>query len=300
MSEIQQNTDPVIGIIGLGLIGGSIAKDLHEAADQPRVVAFDTETQALDDALKSGHIHESLSIAQIARIATTMVIAAPIDHVASIGLEIRDELRELSEDTDRLGRKLVIDVASVKKPVSTVFSLLTSDSVDFVATHPMAGTEFTGFGHARKGLFRAKPWIICPHENNSESAVAQTESFVEQFGPHIRVMDADLHDREAAVVSHSIIALSNLIFEFISLKHPDALELAGDGFNSTTRLASGNPEMHASIVRANRGFVFQYLDEFRDFIDQRLDELRFEKDLQPFFENNMVMRNDWLRNKKNT
>jgi prephenate dehydrogenase len=225
-----------------------------------------------------------------------MVIAAPIDQVGSIGLEIRDSLKNHSEVSP--DRKLVLDVASVKKPISNIFSVLNTASVEFVATHPMAGTEFSGFSHARKGLFRAKPWIICPHEYNSDEAINRTKEFLEQFGPHIRIMDADVHDRHAAVVSHSIITLSNLIFDFIAERHPDALDLAGDGFSSTTRLASGNAEMHASIVRANKGFVYQYLDEFRDYIDTRIDELQVEKDILPFFEANVQRRNDWLRNRK--
>ncbi len=286
-----------VGIIGLGLIGGSIAKDLKELDNPPNVVAYDPREKTIEAAVKSGHITEGLPVSEIARVATTTVIAAPIDRVASLGLEIRDSLLAGADDTDE-GR-IVLDVASVKKPISNVFSVLTTSSVEFVATHPMAGTEFSGFSHARKGLFRAKPWVICPHENNSEGAIESAEAFIEQFGPHIRVMEADVHDRHAAAVSHSVITLSNLLFDFINERHPEALDLAGDGFNSTTRLASGNPEMHASIVRANKGFVYQYLDEFLEYIGRRIDDLRDGKDILPFFEGNASKRDEWLRNRKN-
>jgi prephenate dehydrogenase len=296
MIKEGENTQPVVGIIGLGLIGGSIAKDLREAEQPMHIVAYDPRDKSIESAIKSGHINDSLPVSEIAKIATTMVIAAPIDQVGPIGLEIRDSLKNHNDVTQ--DKKLVLDVASVKKPISNIFSVLNTTSVEFVATHPMAGTEFSGFSHARKGLFRAKPWIISPHENNSDEAINRTKEFLEQFGPHIRIMDADVHDRHAAVVSHSIITLSNLIFDFIAERHPEALDLAGDGFSSTTRLASGNAEMHASIVRANKGFVYQYLDEFRDYIDTRIDELQVEKDILPFFESNVQRRNDWLRNRK--
>lgn len=296
MIGARENSKPTVGIIGLGLIGGSIAKDLREVEQPMHLVAYDPRDKSVESAIKSGYVDESLPISEIAKFASIMVIAAPIDRVGSIGLEIRDSIR--NHDKESQGKKLVIDVASVKNPISNIFSVLNTASVEFVATHPMAGTEFSGFDHARKGLFKAKPWIICPHENNSNEAVNRTENFLENFGPHIRIMDADVHDRHAAVVSHTIITLSNLIFDFVAEMHPEALDLAGDGFNSTTRLASGNAEMHASIVRANKGFVYQYLDEFRDYIDDKINELQEKKDILPFFEANVQRRNEWLRNRK--
>src|SRR5690606_34512451 len=123
-------------------------------------------------------------------------------------LEIRDALRE-DVGANHDGKKLVIDVASVKKSVTNVFSVLSDANVEFVATHPMAGTEFSGFNHARKGLFKSKPWIICPHEDNAADSIDFVKNFVDSFGAYTRVMDADTHDRHAAAVSHSVIVLSN-------------------------------------------------------------------------------------------
>src|SRR5690606_21679902 len=146
---------------------------------------------------------------------------------------------------------------------------------------------------------KSKPWIICPHEDNAADSIDVVKDFVDGFGAYTRVMDADTHDRHAAAVSHSVIVLSNLILEFIADKHPEALELAGDGFISTTRLASGNPEMHASIVAANKGFVFQYLDEFTTYSRDRIKSLRDTESTHTFFLHNAENRNDWLKNRKN-
>ncbi len=286
-------------IVGLGLIGGSVAKDLRAEYPNAYIAAIDTDKKSIVESIKDGIVDEAIEYKHLPNLAQVTILAPPMDYIRESALCVSDSFAATHKRTFK--NYIVLDTASVKTPVAELFEDLTaiSQDVEFVATHPMAGTEYSGFKHARKDLFRAKPWIVCSHPNNTPEAIDAVSNFLHGFGAKVRQINAEEHDRQAALVSHSVIMLSNLIFEYIATKHPEALELAGDGFISTTRLASGNPELHKSIIQNNASFTEQHLEEFSEFLAEKVKHLSTDGDLLlDYFKQNMNQRNSWLRRRK--
>ncbi len=277
-------------IIGLGMIGGSIAKDIHNRFPDATVLAIDASEEALAKAEQDHIIDGRTTFDELGRVACTIIIATPLDSVIPIAKKVHKAVRS----TDK--KLFVLDVGSVKTGIVAEFQKLSDENIEFISTHPMAGTEFAGFAHAKKDLFQAKPWMICPHDNNTEEATELTQTFITQLGGRVRMVDAVSHDRNVAVVSHAVIMLSNYLFDYVASEHPEALDYAGDGFTSTTRLASGNPKLHQDILASNFDHTQEELEEFTKYLTKRLDD-----DLIPskdFFEDNMQRRNRWLHKRK--
>lgn len=280
-----------IAIIGIGLIGGSILRDLKEIGG-PSISLYGIDTDPSAAYAKSkGLIKSILTYDQLVKETIELIIiSSPIDTVPHIARE----LHVAYSHQGSLAKVTVMDVASVKKHITSVFENLTNDSIEFVATHPMAGTEFSGLDHARLRLFRGKPWIITPHAKNSKEALIKIEGFIHLLGGRIKELDASTHDTYAAAVSHSTILLSNYIFDFLSGYYPEALDLAGSGFDSTTRLASGNPELHKSIMHNNAESVDKIVKEFYNFLKDKNSVKHLSDE---YFSRNKVKRDEWLSKK---
>jgi prephenate dehydrogenase len=288
-------------IIGLGLVGGSIARDLRAKHPDAFIVAIDPDKQTINDAIQSGTINREIDYVDLPRSAQVIILAPPIDRVISCARRVFRSLKSLNSHA--FDRYIILDTASVKKSIAKEFRELTAKSdrnVDFLATHPMAGTEYSGFSHAQKGLFRAKPWMVCLHSENSKEAISAMYEFVRELGARVVPVGADEHDKSAAVVSHAVIVLSNIIFDYIASRHPEALKLAGDGFTSTTRLASGNPELHKNIILNNSEYTEAILKDFLQFFDNKITNLSVcdAELLREYFTHNMNRRNEWIRRKK--
>ncbi|HEY1064058.1 MAG TPA: prephenate dehydrogenase/arogenate dehydrogenase family protein [Candidatus Saccharimonadales bacterium] len=287
-------------IVGLGLIGGSIAKDLRSKFPEASIVAVDPNESSVREAIDEGVIDDAVTYRDLPDVAQVTFLAPPIDYVAENANQVFNAFNRTHQRA--LGRYVILDTASVKAPIAAQFEDLTArtdGAVEFVASHPMAGTEYSGFRHARKDLFRAKPWIICPHPENQEETITAVSSLLHDLGAKVRRIDASEHDRQAALVSHSVIMLSNIIFDYVATNHPEALELAGDGFISTTRLASGNPELHKSIIQNNTTFTEAHLKGFSEFLADKITNLSTDGELLlGYFKKNMDRRNGWLRRRK--
>lgn len=297
MSEKTKFND--YAIVGLGLIGGSIAKDIRTKHPESSIYAIDTDQNSIDAAISEGVIDGAIGYDDLPYVSHLTILAPPIDFVEE---SARSVSRAFQSAHRRIFEKhIVIDTASIKSPIASVFQDLsrTTEGVEFLATHPMAGTEYSGFRHARKDLFRAKPWIISPHAENSEETVKLISNLVSELGAKIRIIDPDTHDQHAGLVSHAVILLSNALFDFVATNHPDALDMAGDGFISTTRLASGNPELHKSIIQSNSDITEAHLEEFIDYLKSKIGGLpNDDESLLSYFTENMNRRNSWLRKRK--
>lgn len=277
-------------VIGLGLIGGSIAKDIRQFYPNAIIDVIEPNEVEVSSAIKDGIVNEAITYEKIPKKSYFIILASPIRTVIKIANEIKNVIAEDSSSKSK--QFIIIDTASTKAKITKEFEKMTSGNIEYVATHPMAGTEFTGYKHSRKHLFKSKAWMICEHSNNSERALKVTEGFINKLGGKIREIDSELHDQYAAIVSHSVIMLSNYIFDYIFEKSPEALEMAGDGFTSTTRLASGNPEMHVEILSNNHDFIKQTLGGFNKYLEKKLSEGVVED--KRFFDDNMKNRNSWV------
>lgn len=243
-----------ITVIGVGLIGGSMALGLKELGFAKKVIGVARDAGSLTTALKLNLIDEALPLEEAVKKADIIYIAIPVDATINVVLQVMDLITD---------KQIVVDAGSTK------FALC--DAVknhpmrkQFVATHPMWGTEFSGPEAAVKGAFAGRACVICEKEKSSKAALQLVEKLYKDLSMHIIYMNAASHDVHAAYISHishiTSFALANTVLE--KEKEEDAIfEMAGGGFESTVRLAKSNAAMWAPIFMQNKENVLDVLNE---------------------------------------
>lgn len=275
-----------VGIIGLGLIGGSIAKALHTKSPGIRI---HTLSRPGSTRKPVDYITEHETMESLTRTCECIFICTPIEEIIPTASNIQLSYK---------GTKplLVMDVASVKEPIAAAFEKMTTETIRFVATHPMAGSEASGFEASKMMLFVHMPWIITAHGKNTEHDIEPILQIVTYMGSTVVRTDATEHDRRVASVSHLIFLLSTYVYAFIHDTHREALQLAGSGFLSVTRLASASAVMHDQIARNNTTNIAEALKGFMEYVRTHPINLR---DSLTFF--NMYKQNrDALLKKRTT
>jgi len=288
LSKVTINS---VGVIGLGLIGASILKDLKKHAPELRRygVSLGREQKI---AYNEQLIQEELELTEFVESCDLIIIATPIDEVVATAKKIA------KISSYRTKGLIVTDVASVKESIAPAFKELSNGTIDFIPSHPMGGSEKSGYQASHGGLFRGKPWIICSTQK-SESINMLEDVFKKYCGAHVVYLEPSIHDKYVAVASHMVIDLSHLLFDFISRKHPEALKIAGESFITTTRLASDNPAMISGIHEHNLKNIQDVFGEFLEYINQILKQQDGLN--QDYFLENKTNRDNWLhyRNKQN-
>lgn len=241
-------------IIGVGLIGGSMALDIKSNYDNAMVFGIDTNENFLEEALDLNIVDKKASISDLVD-ADFVILAVPVDIALVILPSILDVI---NEDT------LVFDVGSTKFPIC--YAILNhSKRRNFMATHPIAGTEFSGPSAAGLGLFQGKTNIICEVEKTTFKLQQKALELFEKLGMRIRYMDAKSHDKHIAYVSHlshiSAFMLGKTVIEK-EKDERDIFDMAGSGFESTVRLAKSSPAMWTPIFKQNKKHVVKTLGEY--------------------------------------
>jgi prephenate dehydrogenase len=248
-----------IAIIGLGLIGGSIALALKQAGlKDVRIVGNARTGGTLRRARQMGAIDEEAPTpADAVHDAGLVIIAAPIMATRHIFAEIATALADGA---------VVTDASSTKSEVMRWADELLPRNVFFVGGHPMAGKETQGIEAAEARLFRGKTWVITPGAFAPERAVQTVAGLVEACGANAVFMDADEHDSYVAAISHLPLTLATALFSVAnkSAAWPELAGLASSGFRDTTRLASGSTEMAHDIVMTNRDNLLHWIDRFQE------------------------------------
>ena len=241
-------------IIGVGLIGGSMALDIKSNYDNVTVFGIDTNENYLDAALNLNIIDKKASIPDLVE-ADFVILAVPVDIALVILPTILDVI---NDDT------LVLDVGSTKFPICDAISNH-SKRRNFIATHPIAGTEFSGPTAAILGLFQGKTNIICEVEKTTFKLQQKALELFDKLGMRIRYMDAKSHDKHIAYVSHlshiSAFMLGKTVIEK-EKDERDIFDMAGSGFESTVRLAKSSPAMWTPIFKQNKKHVVKTLGEY--------------------------------------
>ncbi len=241
-------------IIGVGLIGGSMALDIKSNYDNVTVFGIDTNENYLDAALNLNIIDKKASIPDLVE-ADFVILAVPVD----IALVILPTILDVINDN-----ALVLDVGSTKFPICDAISNH-SKRRNFMATHPIAGTEFSGPTAAILGLFQGKTNIICEVEKTTFKLQQKALELFDKLGMRIRYMDAKSHDKHIAYVSHlshiSAFMLGKTVIEK-EKDERDIFDMAGSGFESTVRLAKSSPAMWTPIFKQNKKHVVKTLGEY--------------------------------------
>jgi prephenate dehydrogenase len=248
-----------VSIIGLGLIGGSIALAVRERWPATRIRGVDRKA-VLAHAMGSGAIDGAVDSAADACDADLIILAAPV----------RQNLKLLAEIAQRLqAATIVTDVGSTKRGIVDAAAALAF--AGFVGGHPIGGAEQGGFGFARPDLFRHRPWIFTPSPSTPASALDRLFEFARGLDARPSVMDAAEHDRVMAFLSHLPQLTASALMDVIgSSAGGSGLRLAGRGLVDTTRLASSPAETWRDVCATNADAVAVALDQ----LIARLSELR--------------------------
>ncbi len=243
-----------IAVVGLGLIGGSIAKDL-KAQINVKVTGVDNNTDHCNKALELGLVHKISSLGDVILDQDVIIIATPVDVIEGLLPQVLDVIKEDA---------IVIDVGSTK---SDICKGVTNhpNRQQYVAAHPLAGTEFSGPEAAFKGLFVNAKNIICERDKSSEEAIDLALSIFESIGMITDFMSAEEHDRHLAYVSHlSHVTSFSLGLTVLDIEKDEKqiFNLASTGFKSTSRLAKSNPNTWAAIFGKNKKYIGEALDGY--------------------------------------
>lgn len=245
-------------IIGVGLIGGSLAKDLKSIGDF-QLTGIDKNKLNLNFALKNGIIDRLGKINEIIKA-----------NIVILGVDVESAIDLLPKILTLINNNcLVIDFGSTKGKLCSLVSDHPKRN-QFLATHPIAGKENSGPQHASSYLFKDKIQIICESNKTRKDLFDLAKSIFNQIGMNLRYMEPDENDKNMAYVSHlshiSSFMLGKTVLEIEKTKN--IIDLAGSGFESTVRLAKSSPEMWAPIFKQNKKNVTKALD---DYINNLLD-----------------------------
>ncbi|MCK7590325.1 prephenate dehydrogenase [Subsaxibacter sp. CAU 1640] len=241
-------------IIGIGLIGGSFALDIRKQYPNATIYGVDHNESHLDEALALNLIDEKAELSDLQN-ADLVILSIPVDAASE---KLSTILDVVSDNT------LVMDVGSTKLPVCK--------SVDnhpkrrnFLATHPIAGTEFSGPKAAIANLYQHKTLIICEVEKTAFKLQERALKLFSDLGMRIRYMNPEAHDKHIAYVSHLSHISSFMLGKTVIEKEKnerDIFDMAGSGFASTVRLAKSSPAMWTPIFKQNKENVIETLEEY--------------------------------------
>ncbi len=265
-----------IGVIGLGLIGGSLAIGLRESGFANYLIGTDQNPDHAAKALALGLVDEVLPLEQTVALADIILVTTPVDTLIKLIPKILGLIRP---------DQLVLDAGSTKQPIIEAVENH-PNRARFVATHPMAGTEYSGPTAAIAGLFNGKRCVFCNTESSDMDAVAQTKALYASLGMKISYLEAADHDLHVAYISHiSHIASFALALTVLEKERQEdrIFELAGGGFSSTARLAKSNADTWVPIFTQNRDNVLDVLDEFINTVSQ-FRTILIKKDFKRFDE----------------
>jgi len=241
-------------VIGLGLIGGSMAKDLRKARFAGEIVGVDTNPENASEALRLGIVDRIDILEKAIPDADLVLIAIPVDKVLNTLTRVLDLVS---------AQTTVIDVGSTKKLISEAVEHHRNRR-NYVAAHPMSGTENSGPTAALEGLFEGKINIICDQEKCGPQHLALAEKMFHVLGMDIAYMTADEQDHSTGFISHlphaAAFALANAVLD--KEDREIIFDLASGGFNSTVRLAKSSPEMWGPIFQQNKEYVVESLDVY--------------------------------------
>jgi prephenate dehydrogenase len=242
-------------VVGLGLIGGSFSLALQEAGAVSHVIGVDAQPEHAALALSLGIAHEIAPLAEACARSQAVVVAVPVDRCLAV--------LEAALGAVPAGA-LVMDMGSTKHLLCQQLAAHPKRG-QYVAAHPMAGTEYSGPAAAFPGLFQGKKVVVCEKGLSHDEALTQALSLFQAIGMKVSFMDAKSHDRHAAYISHlSHITSFTLGLAVLEVEKDESriLDMAGSGFASTVRLAKSSPAMWRPIFLQNKTNMLEALDQY--------------------------------------
>ncbi len=247
-------------VIGVGLIGGSFSLDFQDAFSEVKIYGIDHNPKHIEEAIELGVIHHEATDEDLSK-ADIVLLTIPVDA----SLEVLPKLLDQVHDN-----ALVIDAGSTKQNICEIVRNHPKRR-NFLAAHPIAGTEFSGPKAALKGLYKEKTNIICEVEKTAFKLQEKALDIFSKIGMRIRYMDPVSHDKHIAYVSHLSHISSFMLGKTVIEKEKnerDIFDMAGSGFESTVRLAKSSPAMWTPIFEQNKENVIETLEEYINNLQQ--------------------------------
>ena len=267
-----------IGIVGLGLIGGSIGLDLTKQGYD--VVGVSRQQITCNIALQNQVVREaSVDLAILAK-TDLIFVCTPIAAILST----------IERITPYLSKKTIItDVGSVK---NAIVASATQLWANFVGSHPMAGTANQGIGAAEFNLFQDAPCVLTPVDNTYNDAIVTVSRIWEKLGCKIYKVTPEVHDQAVAWISHlPVMISSNLIASCVNHKNPEVIalaqQIASSGFRDTSRVGGGNVDLGLMMAEYNREQLLSCLNEYQENLGVMINYIERENwdELQKIFKN---------------
>ncbi len=250
-----------VGIVGLGLIGGSLGLDLKMNGFADRILGVDTKESHTADARRYGLVDDTCDLKEACQSADLIILAIPVKALAYQFPTILDLIRQ---------NTVVVDMGSTKKVLSQAIRQHPRRGRAVLA-HPMAGTEYSGPGAAIHNLFQGKAAILCDVQDSDKDAVALAEKLFKSLFMRILYMGSEEHDLHAAYVSH-VSHISSFVLALTVLEkeksEQNIFNLASGGFASTVRLAKSSPRMWADVYEQNADHLIDVLDSYMEKMQQ--------------------------------
>jgi len=241
-------------VIGIGLIGGSMVLDIKALHPEATILGMDANENHLQEAIDLGVVEKPGTTKDLAD-ADFVIVSVPVDIALVVLPQVLDAVGE---------NTIVFEVGSTKLPICDAVANHPKRR-NYIATHPIAGTEFSGPSAAIKGLFQEKTNIICEVEKTTFKLQEKALQLFTALGMRIRYMDPEAHDKHIAYVSHLSHISSFMLGKTVidkETEEQDIFDMAGSGFESTVRLAKSSPAMWTPIFKQNKKQVVNTLDEY--------------------------------------
>ena len=257
-------------IIGLGLMGGSLALALREARWADRLIGVDRSAAMLEAALAAGAIDAGTGdLAAGVAAADVVLLATPVRTILRLLPEVGRHARPGT---------LIMDLGSTKQQICRAMIGL-PEGLEPVGGHPMCGKEVAGFAAAEATLFHQRPFVLCPVSRTAPAALELARSLALAAGARPVILDPAIHDRAVGAISHLPYALAVSLMSIVNAGNtPAAWSLAASGFRDTSRVAGSDVAMMLDILLTNREAVVAWLDAFAGQLSELRDELDHENE----------------------
>ena len=250
-----------LAIVGVGLLGGSVAKAARAHALAREIVGVGRDEARLRPAVTDGTLDRATTdLAAGLRGAERVVLAATV--------RANETLLPAAWRAAAAGA-IITDVGSTKRGIVAAATRLAPSrrDVQFVGSHPMAGSEKAGYAVARGDLFQGATVVVTPAEFNTPAAVKSVGELWSAVGGRVVTLEPDAHDRAVAAISHLPHVVAWALVDAVARFEPDAFTVAARGFKDTTRIAASDPDVWREILLANRDAVVASVAAFRTALD---------------------------------
>jgi prephenate dehydrogenase len=249
-----------LAILGLGLLGGSVAKAARAEGLAREIVAVGRRRESLEPARQEGVVDRiTADVAEGVAGCDFCVLATPVATLTSL---LREVWRAVPDDA------VVTDVGSTKGAIVRMAEALGRDRpLAFIGSHPMAGSEKSGYRVARPDLFKGALVILTPTDASVPSALARVRAFWEAVGARVTTFPPATHDRAVAAISHLPHLVADALVDAVLRMDPRFLDVAAGGFRDTTRIAASSPSVWREIFQENRDALREAVGVFRRALD---------------------------------